>query len=393
MTSAHARRRRVLLSTAGALSIAAAFVFGFLSGRVGRVAPGSEAHSGGLVAEAADRLRAAADTDVSQDELEEAAIRGMLTALGDRYATYYDTSDYAQFQRLLDGRYSGVGLWLGRAPSGALEVTSVVPDSPAELAGLRVGDVLVDVAGLPVDGVPVGDVVRRMHGAAGSTVSVAVRREGRVRSFVLRRADLVSKDVTYDVVTSRVGRIQVAAFTRGSGREVAAALRALREKGVNGVVLDLRGNPGGLLEEGVGAASAFLDGGSVVTYKGRGVDDKTYDVLGKGDTAIPVVVLVDAGTASAAEVVAGALQDRNRAIVVGSRTYGKGSVQQPIVLSDGSAIEVTVATYYTPSGRSVDRVGIVPDVDLPPGYDARAALRRAVEVLAGTVASIPAPRG
>ena len=137
----------------------------------------------------------------------------------------------------------------------------------------------------------------------------------------------------------------------------------------------------------------FLDKGTVVTYRGRGVEEKTYDAAGRGDTTTPVVVLVDAGTASAAEVVAGALQDRNRALVVGSRTYGKGSVQQPIVLSDGSAIEVTVARYFTPAGRSVEQVGIVPDVDLPAGYDTRAALRRAVEVLAGTVATIPVPRG
>ena len=391
MTSAHARRRRVLLSTAGALSIAAAFVFGFLAGRVGRVAPGSEAR--GLVAEAAERLRAAAASEVSEDELEKAAIRGMLTALGDDYATYYDTTDYAQFQRLLDGRYSGVGLWLGRVASGAVEVTSVLPDSPAEEAGLEVGDILVEVAGRRVEGLAVGDVVRRMHGAPGTTVTVAVRRDGAPHTFQLRRADIESKDVSYDLVARGVGRIRVTAFTRGAGQEVASALRALRAKRVNGVVLDLRGNPGGLLDEGVRAASAFLDGGHVVTYKGRGVEDKTYGVVGRGDTAMPLVVLVDAATASAAEVVAGALQDRNRAIVVGSRTYGKGSVQQPLVLSDGSALEVTVATYYTPSGRSVDRVGITPDVDLSVGYDARAALRRAVEVLAGTVATIPVPRG
>ena len=383
----------MLLSTAGALSIAAAFVFGFLAGRVGRVTPGHDARAGGVVAEAAERLRANAARELSQQELDEAAIRGMLAALGDRYATYYDTTDFAQFQRLLDGRYSGVGLWLGRGPSGAIEVTSVLPDSPAESAGLRVGDVLAAVAGRPADGVPVGDIVRRMHGKPGTTVVVTVRRNGVARTFHLRRVELESKDVSYDLVSRGVGRIRVAAFTRGAGREVAAAVRALKAKRVNGVVLDLRGNPGGLLDEGVRVASAFLDGGSVVTYRGRGVDDKTYDVVGRGDTTTPLVVLVDAGTASAAEVVAGALQDRNRAIVVGSRTYGKGSVQQPLVLSDGSAIEVTVATYFTPSGRSVDQVGIIPDVDLPTGYAARDALRRAVEVLSGTVAAVPVPRG
>jgi carboxyl-terminal processing protease len=389
MTSAGTRRRRVLLCLAGALTVAAVFVFGFLAGRVGR----TDRESPNVVAEAAERLRRSAASDVSRQDLDEAAIRGMLAALGDRYATYYDTTDYAQFQRLLDGRYSGVGLWLGRVPSGAVEVTSVLPDSPAAGAGLRVGDTLVDVAGEPVEGVPVGEIVRRMHGAVGTQVAVSVRRATGIVTLRLRRVDLVSSDVTADVVASRIGRIRVAAFTRGTGKEVREAFARLRAKPLNGIVLDLRGNPGGLLDEGVQAASAFLDKGVVVSYRGRGVDEKTYDVIGRGETTTPLVVLVDAGTASAAEVVAGALQDHNRALVVGGRTYGKGSVQQPLVLSDGSALEVTVARYFTPSGRSVEQVGITPDVDLPVGYDAAAALRRAVEVLSGTVASAPVPRG
>jgi carboxyl-terminal processing protease len=389
VTSARTRRRRALLATAGALLVMAAFVFGFLAGRVGR----TDRESRDVVAEAAERLRRSAASDVSREDLDEAAIRGMLAALGDRYATYYDTSDYAQFQRLLDGRYSGVGLWLGRVPAGGVEVTSVLPDSPAAAAGLRVGDTLVDVAGEPVEGVPVGEIVRRMHGAPGTQVAVTVRRATGIETLRLRRADLVSFDVTSDVVPGNVGRIRVAAFTRGTGKEAREAFAALRAKHVNGVVLDLRGNPGGLLDEGVQVASAFLDKGVVVSYRGRGVEEKTYDVIGRGDTTTPLVVLVDAGTASAAEVVAGALQDHNRALVVGGRTYGKGSVQQPLVLSDGSALEVTVARYFTPSGRSVEQVGITPDVDLPVGYDAAAALRRAVEVLSGTVASAPVPRG
>jgi carboxyl-terminal processing protease len=382
-------RRRVLLVTAGALTVSSAFVFGFLAGRVGRVTPESRS----VVAEAAERLRSTAASDVSKAELEKAAIRGMVAALGDSRAEYYTNGDYAQFQRLLDGRYSGVGLWLSRVPAGAVQVTSVLPESPAELAGLRVGDELVDVDGKGVAGVPVSEIVRRMHGQPGTPIAMTVRRAGAVRTLRLVRADLVSEDVSSDVLQSNVGRVTVTAFTRGTGRKVRTALDGLRAKKVGGIVLDLRGNPGGLLEEGVEVASLFLDRGIVVTYRGRAVEEKTYTAPGRGDTTTPVVVLVDSGTASAAEVVAGALQDRNRALVVGSRTYGKGSVQQPILLSDGSAIEVTVARYFTPSGRSVEQVGITPDVDLPAGYDARTALRRAVEVLAGTVATIPVPRG
>jgi carboxyl-terminal processing protease len=155
-----------------------------------------------------------------------------------------------------------------------------------------------------------------------------------------------------------------------------------------GVVLDLRDNPGGLLDEAVAVASVFLDGGPVVSYERRDAKPRTLDAFEGGDTTTPLVVLVNPSTASAAEVVAGALQDRNRAVVVGTRTYGKGSVQEPSTLSDGSAIELTVGRYLTPSGRSLDGVGIEPDVIVPPGAAPEIAERRAIDVLTGLVAAL-----
>ncbi len=156
-----------------------------------------------------------------------------------------------------------------------------------------------------------------------------------------------------------------------------------------GVVLDLRGNPGGLLDEAVEVASAFLDGGPVVSYEQRDAPDRVLDALGQGNTTVPVVVLVDGGTASAAEVVAAALQDRNRAVVVGSRTYGKGSVQEPIVLPDGSAIEFTIGRYLTPAGRVIDGRGIEPDVLVDATSTPEVAEQRALEVLRGLTAALP----
>jgi carboxyl-terminal processing protease len=155
-----------------------------------------------------------------------------------------------------------------------------------------------------------------------------------------------------------------------------------------GVVLDLRGNPGGLLDEAVEVASAFLDGGPVVSYERRGSGVQTLDAIGTGDTVTPVAVLVDGGTASAAEVVAAALQDRNRAVVVGARTFGKGSVQEPSTLSDGSALELTVGKYRTPAGRMIDGVGVTPDVAVDPAAAGDIAEARAVEVLGGLVAAL-----
>jgi len=182
---------------------------------------------------------------------------------------------------------------------------------------------------------------------------------------------------------SRVGRITVTSFGRGTGRGVRAALTGLRTQHAAGVILDLRGNPGGLLDEAVETASAFLDGGRVVSYARRGAAAVQLDAVGTGDVTTSLVVLVDGGTASAAEVVAGALQDRGRAVLVGSRTFGKGTVQEPRRLADGSALELTVAHYATPSGRSVDGVGLVPDIDVATGSAPDVAVRRALQVLIG----------
>jgi carboxyl-terminal processing protease len=192
------------------------------------------------------------------------------------------------------------------------------------------------------------------------------------------------------MISTHVGRIVVPAFTQGTGRQVRASLRDLQAQHATGVVLDLRGDPGGLLSEAVETASAFLDGGAVVSYARRDERAQRLDAAGHGDTTTPLVVLVDGSTASAAEVVAGALQDRGRAVVVGARTFGKGTVQEPHLLPDGSSLALTVASYTLPSGRSVEGVGIEPDIQV---FEVAAALNRAVEVLSGLVADTGSGRG
>jgi carboxyl-terminal processing protease len=190
-----------------------------------------------------------------------------------------------------------------------------------------------------------------------------------------------------------VARISIPAFTRGVGRQVRTAVAAAARARSAGVVLDLRGNPGGLLDEAVETASVFLDGGPVVSYTRRAGDTVQLDAVSVGDVRVPLVVLVDGGTASAAEVVAGALQDRGRAVLVGSRTFGKGTVQEPRTLADGSALELTVARYRTPSGRSLEGAGLEPDIEVAAGLDGPVAERRAVEVLTGLVADSGGGRG
>jgi carboxyl-terminal processing protease len=384
---------RVLRASALVGLVAVAYVGGVVTGVVGSGEPAPSAHKNGVIDEAADRIVAKAARPVDRDALERAAVEGMLRALGDRWSTYYGKSEYTSFQSALEGHYSGVGLWLRSTPGsaagrGGVEVGSVQPGSPAERAGLLAGDTLVRVGPTDVTASDVPTVAGLLRGDEGSTVLVAVRRGSATSTVRLARATFSTDDVVVERLAGGISRLAITAFTRGVGRDVARAMAAEGPGRTGGVVLDLRDNPGGLLDEAVAVASVFLDGGPVVSYERRGAKPRTLDAFEGGDTATPLVVLVNPSTASAAEVVAGALQDRNRAVVVGTRTYGKGSVQEPSTLSDGSALELTVGRYLTPSGRALDGVGIEPDVVVPPGAAPEMAERRAIDVLTGLVAAL-----
>jgi carboxyl-terminal processing protease len=380
--------RRVLRVAALVGVVAVAFVGGVVTGVVGSDEPTAARQRPGVIDEAADRIASKAARPVEREALERAAVEGMLRALGDRWSTYYGRSEFTSFQSALEGHWSGVGLWLRGATAGGVEVGSVQPGSPAERAGLLAGDVVLRVGGTDVATADVPTVAELLRGTPGSRVVVAVRRGAATRTVTLARASFTSADVTVERLAGGISRIAVTAFTRGVGRDVAAAMATETARRPRGVVLDLRDDPGGLLDEAVSVASVFLDGGPVVSYERRGAKPRTLDAFEGGDTTTPLVVLVNPSTASAAEVVAGALQDRNRAVVVGTRTYGKGSVQEPSTLSDGSALELTVGRYLTPSGRSLDGVGIEPDVLVPPGAAPEVAERRAIDVLTGLVAAL-----
>ena len=380
--------RRALRASALVAAVLTAYVGGVVTGVVGRDDPPASTRPG-VIDEAADRIVAKAARPVDRDALERAAVEGMLRALGDRWSTYYGRSEFTSFQDALEGRYSGVGIWLrGTSTVGpGVEVGSVQPGSPAEAAGVAPGDLIVAVDGADVSTLDVPEVAARLRGDDASTVRVDVRRGSATRSLTLTRTTFATDDVTVERLQGDIARIAVGAFTRGVGRDVAAAMETTSGH-VRGVVLDLRDNPGGLLDEAVAVASVFLDGGPVVSYERRGAEPETLEAYAGGDTTTPVVVLVNPATASAAEVVAGALQDRNRAVVVGTRTYGKGSVQEPSRLSDGSALELTVGRYLTPAGHSIDGVGVEPDVVVPPGERPETAEERAIDVLTGLVAAL-----
>ncbi|MFI6489315.1 S41 family peptidase [Streptomyces sp. NPDC050564] len=373
--------RRIRRGAALTLLFASVLVTGAATGSFsdpGRKSPSSAARPTPM-GHHEDVTEAAAEAMADGKSPMEAAERAVSRS-GDRWGAVYSQGEYEEFQEALDGQYTGVGLWARRERDGRIEVTRVQSGSPAAAAGIRKGDRLRSVDGEKVDGRPVTEVVSLLRGdaddaAAGTEVALGLERGTRAWSRTLRRAKLSTDSVTVHKLAGGVTVIKVAAFTKGSGDLVRTAVAQAPRRA--GIVLDLRGNSGGLVTEAVTAASAFLDGGLVATYDVNGEQRALHADPG-GDTARPLVALVDGGTMSAAELLTGALQDRGRAVVVGSRTFGKGSVQMPSRLPGGSVAELTVGHYRTPSGRSVDDRGITPDLEADDG-----SLQRAETVLSG----------
>ncbi|OEU87583.1 hypothetical protein DB35_27105 [Streptomyces abyssalis] len=323
----------------------------------------------------------------------------LVSRSGDRWSSAYTAREYEGLRRTLDGEYVGVGVSVRRERDAqgtpSVSVARVAPGSPAHRAGVQRGDRLRAVDGEEVSDHPVTDVVARLRGSetggrsadpspVGSSVELELDRDGRQFKETLDRARLSADAVTVDRMRHGVTRIKVSSFSKGSAEQVREAVARHASSG-SGVVLDLRGNCGGLVDEAVTAASVFLEGGLVATYEEHGSQralyaDSRHGAVANGRTAPPLVVLVDGGTMSAAELLTGALQDRGRAVVVGSRTFGKGSVQMPRELPDGSVAELTVGHYATPSGRSLDGEGITPDLPVDSPGDAS---ERARTVLSG----------
>jgi carboxyl-terminal processing protease len=344
-----------------------------------RKAARDEARSAAPAGHHADVTRAAEEAMADGKSPMEAAKRAVSRS-GDRWGAVYSQGEYEEFEETLDGQYTGVGLWARSAHDGRIEVTKVRAGSPAATAGIRPGDLLRSVDGRKTDGRPVTEVVAILRGdatdaPAGTTVRLGLERGTRAWTETVRRAQLSTDSVAVRKVAGSVTLIRVDTFTKGSGDQIREAVRQTPPGA--GIVLDLRGNSGGLVTEAVTAASAFLDGGLVATYDVDGEQRALHAEPG-GDTTRPLVALVDGGTMSAAELLTGAVQDRGRALVVGSRTFGKGSVQMPSRLPDGSVAELTVGHYRTPSGRAVDGRGITPDLEADEG-----ALQRAETVLRG----------
>jgi carboxyl-terminal processing protease len=320
-----------------------------------------------LLAEVLQRVKEEYVESVDDRMLMESAVRGMVTNL-DPHSQFLDSEEYQEIRISTTGNYSGVGLEVNME-GGVVTVVAPIEGTPAARAGLESGDVIVSIDGSLVDEQNINDTIGRMRGKPGTRVTVSVLREGEPQAidFNLLRSHVQVHSVRSDLLEADYGYIRVTHFSETTFKDLRKAVTELKRDSageLQGVILDLRNNPGGVLEAAVDIAGALLDGGLIVTGSGRGHDANFRHDARPGDLldGKMLVVMVNGGSASASEIVAGALQDNERAMLVGSQTYGKGSVQTVMPLSNGRAIKLTTSRYFTPSGQSIHGRGITPDI-------------------------------
>ena len=328
---------------------------------------------------------------VDRGEVVDGALSAAVESLSDRFSAYFDPRTYQQFQEATQGEFEGVGMTVEAVGRG-LKVIAVFDGSPAKRAGLRPGDVVARVDGTSLSGRNVNQGTSLIKGPAGTQVTLTVVSGERTREVRLERRRVevpVVESAMRESGGRKIAHVELDAFTSGAHGAVGEAVRRLIDRGAEGVVLDLRDNGGGLLNEAVLVSSIFIPEGTIVTTRGRSRDERVFEASGRAiDTDIPVVVLVDGESASASEIVTGALQDRDRAEVVGTRTFGKGVFQEITQLSNGGALDLTVGEYFTPSGRNLtardgEKGGIAPDVPARDDPDTRRD--EALEVALDTV--------
>lgn len=364
-----ARYVNAILATLVAVAVAAtAFMAGAMFGAnervpIPRVTQGPDPSSVQLVREVRDIIKREALKPSSEESMTSRALEGMLESLEDTYATYLDARHYGYFEDDNAGDLQGIGVTIMKKDKKVV-IESVMKDTPALKAGLKAGDEIVTIDGTTKPEWQLDDVVKRIRGKAGTKVTVEVVRAGKSLEYTVTRARIHLPNIESEMVDGKVGYIRLSQFTDKAGTEVETAIKDLDGKGAQSFVLDLRDNPGGLLEASVDVASLFVKSGVIVRIDSRADGESVRTTTMGRATEKPLVVLVNENSASASEIVAGALQDYRRAKIVGMRTFGKGSVQDVETLSNGGAVKLTVAHYLTPKKRAIDGKGLNPDVEV-----------------------------
>ena len=320
-------------------------------------------------AEVMDRIKAAYVEPVDDKTLLENAIKGMLSNL-DPHSAYLGPEDFAELQESTSGEFGGLGIEVG-TEDGNIKIVSPIDDTPASKAGIQAGDFIVKINGQPTRGLTMTEAVDKMRGKVGQKITLTlVRNGGTPFDVTLTRANIQVKSVKSQLLEDGYGYIRITQFQVKTGEEVASALSKLRRENGNkklkGIILDLRNNPGGVLQSAVEVVDHFITKGLIVYTKGRIANSELrFSATGKDlSENVPLVVLINGGSASASEIVAGALQDQKRGVVMGTTSFGKGSVQTVLPLNNDRALKITTALYFTPNGRSIQAQGIVPDIEV-----------------------------
>ncbi|MDB5397462.1 MAG: ctpA [Rhodospirillales bacterium] len=307
---------------------------------------------------------------VPDDKLVEASINGMVSSL-DPHSSYMNAKDYADLSSQTKGEFGGLGLEVTQE-NGIVKVESPIDDTPAAKANIRSGDLITHIDGEPIVGIPLNDAVEKMRGAPGTPIKLTIRHNEKADPFevTLTREVIKVPSVKSRVESDNVGYIRISSFSEQTQPGLDKAISDLRTQlgpKMSGYVIDLRNNPGGLLNSAISVSNTFLDSGEIVSTRGRNPDDVDHMDAKPGldkTKGVPVVVLINGGTASAAEIVSGALQDHHRAIIMGTQSFGKGSVQTILPLKNEGGLRLTTAEYFTPSGRSIQAKGITPDIEV-----------------------------
>lgn len=323
-----------------------------------------------LFGEVMERAKTSYVEEVDDKKLIESAINGMLVSL-DPHSSYLDAQSYKYMNEQTKGKFGGLGIEV-TMENGVVKIVSPIDDTPAAKAGLKPGDYITNIDGEQVIGMSLNDAVDKMRGKVGSKVKLTIRRGGeKPFEVTLKREEVKIQSVKNDIKSGDVAYIRITSFSGDTDKMVEKAIKQAKKElkgNIKGVVLDVRNNPGGLLDQAVNISDLFLDKGEIVSTRSRNEEDTVRYTAKEGDITdgLPIVVMINDGSASASEILAGALQDHKRAIILGEKSFGKGSVQTVVPLGKYGAMRLTTARYYTPSGRSIQATGIIPDVEVHP---------------------------
>ena len=325
-----------------------------------------------LFSEVIEKINKEYVDEVDQSEGMDAAINGLLQSL-DPYSAYMTPESFESMQTETKGKFGGLGIEVGME-SGVIKVISPIDNTPASKAGLKAGDYIVKINDVQVQGKTLMDAVNLMRGPVGSNIKITVRRRGIKKALIfnITREIIQVQSVKSELIDDSIGYIRLTSFNENSSKQVKQKINKLnKDRSLTGYILDLRNNPGGLLSQAIKISDFFLENGEIVSTKSRKISENRKWFAKKGDITKgkTVIVLINYGSASASEIVAGALKDHKRAIILGENSYGKGSVQSIIPLKNRGAIRLTIAKYYLPSGKSISDVGVTPDIELEESED------------------------